>query len=55
MDKNLSELYQITMGLLMDKAAITNRNFFSQSEFEANKGTIYTIKSNFDNINEKLN
>lgn len=55
MDKHLSDLYRTAMGLLMESKAVTHRQFFTQAEFEASKGIIYSIKSNIDYINAKLN
>jgi len=44
------ELYNITMGLLMDLKA-SNGCFFTQREYEENKGLISVIKMDFDKIN----
>ena len=40
MDRDLDDLYQIAMKLLMEKEAIEFKNFFSQKEFEKNMGKI---------------
>lgn len=53
-EKYVNRLYSISMGLLMDKEAKTHGKFFTQKEFEKNKGLIYEIKYNIDNLKKLL-
>lgn len=53
-EKYVNRLYSISMGLLMDKEAKTHGKFFTQKEFEKNKGLIYEIKYNTDNLKKLL-
>lgn len=50
-NKELKEIYNITMGLLMKMEASNNR-FFSQAEYEKNRGIISIIKINFNKIQQ---
>jgi hypothetical protein len=54
MDRDLNDLYQIAMNLLMEKEAIKYRNFFSQDEFEKNMGKIFIMTGARRNLEKKL-
>jgi len=54
MDRDLDDLYQIAMKLLMEKEAIEFKNFFSQKEFEKNMGKIFIMTGARRNIENKL-
>lgn len=43
MDEDLQILYNYAMGQLMEKKAKTHRYFFTQEEFEENRGDIFQI------------
>lgn len=51
--KELKEIYNITMGLLM-KIEASNNRFFTQAEYEKNRGIISVIKIDFDKIEQMI-
>ena len=52
MDKDLKELYQAAMKPLME--ATTHKKFFTQKEFENNRGKIFIIAGATRNIEDKI-
>lgn len=54
MDKDINELYQVSMSLLMETEAKTYKCFFTQKEFEKNMGKIFTITSAKRNLQAKI-
>lgn len=53
MDKDLKYMYNVAMGSLIDKHA-SNGKFFTQKEFEANKGEIFLLTNANSKLTEKL-
>jgi hypothetical protein len=51
--KDLKILYDYAMGQIMEKEAITHKHFFTQEEFEKNRGKIYIISGAFQNLARK--
>jgi hypothetical protein len=54
MDKDLNDLYQIAMKLLIENEAIKYKNFLSQEEFEKNMGKIFIMTGARRNLEKKL-
>ena len=54
MDRDLKILYNYAMGLLMEREAKEHRYFFTQEEFEKNKGKIFIITEAKRKLDEKL-
>ena len=53
MDKDLKYMYDVAMGSLIDKYA-SNAKFFTQKEFEENRGEIFLLTNANSKLTEKL-
>lgn len=53
MDKDQKTMYDFAVGGLIDKYS-ANGKFFTQSEFEANKGKIFILTKANSNLTDKL-
>jgi hypothetical protein len=55
--KEIKEIYNLSMGNLMDRYAVKHKRFFTQKEFEDNQGKILLLthsKSKLDSIAKNI-
>ena len=54
MDNDINDLYQAAMKPIIEREAKTHKRFFTQNEFEKNRGEIFLITGARRKLEEKV-